>query len=132
MEDFWQFLQVTFYHVYFADVDGIAQWSQYSWTLDAPATSTEMLKIDTWLRQGQGLYKGDRRRKTIGKPWENGDFMDSYWENYRKNHTLQLQTASETVLGVVFWGLNIFSEGTWSARGGLYYCGWKKSCNLDD
>eukprot|EP00435_Cladocopium_sp_Y103_P041643 s1343_g11.t1 len=39
---------VTFYHVYFADVDGIAQWSQYSWTLDAPATATEKLHIDTW------------------------------------------------------------------------------------
>lgn len=37
---------VTFYHVYFADVDGIAQWTEYSWTLEAPKTAKEMLQID--------------------------------------------------------------------------------------
>ena len=46
--------QVTFYHVYFADVDGIAQWTEYSWTLEAPKTAKEMLQIDTWRARRQG------------------------------------------------------------------------------
>ena len=38
--------QVTFYHVYFPDADFIAQWSQYSWTLDSPASAEQMLQMD--------------------------------------------------------------------------------------
>jgi hypothetical protein len=31
-------------------------------------------------------------------------------------NSLQLQTPSETVFGVIFLGLNTFSEGIWSTR----------------
>ena len=40
--------KVTFYHVYFADAQGIAQWTEQSWTLDAPPSANDMLHIDTW------------------------------------------------------------------------------------
>ena len=31
-------------------------------------------------------------------------------------YPLQLQTPFETVFGVVFWGLNTFSDSIWSTR----------------
>lgn len=45
---------MTYYHTYFADSDGIAQWDQYTWTMDAPATADEMLHIDAWAISDNG------------------------------------------------------------------------------
>jgi len=42
---------VTFYHVYFADAQGIAQWTEQSWTLDAPPSANDMLHIDIDMQQ---------------------------------------------------------------------------------
>ena len=45
-----------------------------------------------------------------------GASNNGVWLNRIGNHSLQLQTPSETVFGVVFWGLNTFSKGIWSTR----------------
>eukprot|EP00438_Fugacium_kawagutii_P004578 Skav230703 [mRNA] locus=scaffold1495:415815:435421:- [translate_table: standard] len=51
---------VTFYHVFFADSDGIAQWDQYTWTIDAPTTADEMLHIDAWALSDDGCGRFNR------------------------------------------------------------------------
>ena len=43
---------------------------------------------------------------------------------FRKKCAVQFQTPSESVLGVLFWGLNTFSEDIWSTRDGDEYRGY--------